>query len=260
MFHRTSPDEESAKKDPEHASRANTMIQEPFVEEPDVKESRPKLTTWKMTVRRLSEMERYRATARGNGASINPGALARERSPLRRTEVGLLQSVEEVWFAGCHADVGGEYPKSWHQPLSLILTVSSTGGTVADDCRYSLADISLRWMVKQVVLSQCGILFDLSALRRADIDISNIVFTDPHQPTVGDYWKRGPRMRESSSPVPDPEDAGEGYEADMWPTDQDALTDSHDQLKSRKVWWMLEMLPMKYAWQDAKGKWHAKWG
>lgn len=32
-----------------------------------------------------------------------------ERSGLRKTEVGFLQSVEEVWFAGCHADVGGPY-------------------------------------------------------------------------------------------------------------------------------------------------------
>ena len=104
MFHRASPDEESAKKDPEHASRANTMLPEPCMEEPDVQVSRPKLTTWKMTVRRLSEMERYRAAGRGDDISRVP---AMERSPLRKTEMGILQSVEEVWFAGCHTDVGG---------------------------------------------------------------------------------------------------------------------------------------------------------
>ena len=46
----------------------------------------------------------------------------------------------------------------------------------------------------------------------------------------------------------------------MWPIDQDVLTDSHDELWLRKVWWMLELFPMKYAWQEASGKWNAKWG
>lgn len=110
-FHRMSPDEESAKKDPEHASRANTL--EPFPEEPDVHKSRPKFTTWKMTVRRLSDMERYRSAARGKNPSLKSRAFAMERSSLRRTEMGILQSVEEVWFAGCHADVGGLYPISY---------------------------------------------------------------------------------------------------------------------------------------------------
>ena len=106
MFHRTSPDEESAEKDPEHASRANTAILEHHLEEPHVQKPRPKLTMWKMTVRRLSEIELYRSVARENDSSV-------ERSDLRKTEPGLLQSVEEVWFAGCHADVGGLYPKPY---------------------------------------------------------------------------------------------------------------------------------------------------
>lgn len=55
-------------------------------------------------------MERYRSAARGNDPSVKSRAFAMERSALRKTEVGLLQSVEEVWFAGCHADVGGLYP------------------------------------------------------------------------------------------------------------------------------------------------------
>jgi hypothetical protein len=145
-----------------------------------------------------------------------------------------------------------------HQ-ISLLALIASTGGSVADDCRYSLAGISLRWMVKQVVLSQCGILFDHAALRRADIDIAN-VFTDHQQPTVKDLWKREPQTSKSPSPAPDHEDSDGEDAAETWPTNQDVLTDSHDQLKAKKAWWMLEMLPMKYAWQDAKGKWHAKWG
>jgi len=242
MFHRESPDDESAKKDPEHASRANTACLE-TCPEINVQQARPKLTAWRMTVRRLSEMERYRTTARSNGVSDKQKTFAVDRTALRKTEMGLLQSVEEVWFAGCHADVGG--------------------GSVTDDCRYSLAGISLRWMVKQVVLSQCGILFDHAALRRADIDISTIVFTDSHQPTVSDFWKN--KSSTSESPIAESShEKADGQSdhdaAELWPVDQDVVTDCHDELKLKKVWWMLEALPTKYAWQEASGKWDAKWG
>lgn len=112
-------------------------------------------------------------------------------------------------------------------------------------------------MVKQVVLSQCGILFDQAALRRADIEIC---FTDPHQPTVGDFWKRGSQNPKPLSPASGSEESDGSDAAGMWPRDQDVLTDCHDQLKLKKAWWVLETLPVKYAWQDADGKWHAKWG
>jgi hypothetical protein len=113
MFHRESPDEESAKKDPEHASRANTSVLQPCTEIPEdiqIQQSRPKMTVWKMTVRRLSEMQRYSTAVRKNDIASRPRVFAPERTALRRTQVGLLQSVEEVWFAGCHSDVGGQYP------------------------------------------------------------------------------------------------------------------------------------------------------
>jgi len=184
-------------------------------------------------------MERYRLAGRRNDIAKKSRAFALERAALRRTEVGLLQSVEEVWFAGCHCDVGG--------------------GAVADDCRYSLADISLRWMVKQVVISQCGILFDHAALRKADIDISSIAFMDPRQPTVGDFWKES-HTSQPPSTAPGRENANGHDAAELWPTDHDVLADCHDELKSKKHWWMLEMFPLKYAWQEADGKWNAKWG
>jgi hypothetical protein len=118
-------------------------------------------------------------------------------------------------------------------------------------------------MVKQVVLSQCGILFDHAALRRADIDISNVIFTDPRQPTVGDFWRKKESQTSESSAASGRKNGnhanGHGT-AEMWPIDQDVVTDSHDMLKLRKVWWMLELLPTKYAWQEASGKWDATWG
>ena len=77
--------------------------------------------------------------------------------------------MQEVWFAGCHSDVGG--------------------GSVEDTFRYSLGDISLRWMVKQVRLSGCGIMFDPAALIRADIIISDTNHPGPTQSTVEQVWR-----------------------------------------------------------------------
>ncbi|KAG8784594.1 hypothetical protein FS842_009121 [Serendipita sp. 407] len=53
--------------------------------------------------------------------------------------------VLEVWFSGTHADVGG--------------------GECKDDRVHSLSNISLRWMIREIARSQCGILFDTSKLR-----------------------------------------------------------------------------------------------
>jgi uncharacterized protein (DUF2235 family) len=46
--------------------------------------------------------------------------------------------VLEVYFAGTHADVGG--------------------GEDKDDRVHSLSNISLRWMIREIAQSQCGIL------------------------------------------------------------------------------------------------------
>jgi len=70
-------------------------------------------------------MERYRTVGRRNDISSKSRTPALERAALRRTEVGLLQSVEEVWFAGCHSDVGGQYLMFYRRLLPLTLIISS---------------------------------------------------------------------------------------------------------------------------------------
>jgi hypothetical protein len=54
--------------------------------------------------------------------------------------------VLEVWFPGTHADVGG--------------------GNVPNETHLSLAQVTLRWMVREASSAQCGIAFDARALRR----------------------------------------------------------------------------------------------
>jgi len=161
-----------------------------------------------------------------------------------------LPAVQEVWFAGCHSDV--------------------SAGTVEDTVRYSLGNVSLRWMVKQVILSECGIRFDAAALRRAGIDDSAIVHAGLVQPTVEQLWRRESNVEGATVSSPSGEGdseedmirrgRGEDVESQILPQEQDTLADIHDQLKAQPLWWILELLPMKFAWQEADGTWKSKFG
>ena len=161
-----------------------------------------------------------------------------------------LPAVQEVWFAGYHSDV--------------------SAGTVKDVVRYSLGNISLRWMVKQVVLSKCGIKFDATALREADIDASSIGLASPTQQTVEQLWRRGSNAEVVTPSSPSGEDGseedmiqrgnGRGVESRTLPQEQDALAPAHDQLRAQPLWWILEILPMKFVWQEADGTWKSKLG
>jgi len=147
--------------------------------------------------------------------------------------------VQEVWFAGCHSDVGA--------------------GTVKDTVRYSLGNISLRWMVKQVTLSRCGIKFDAAALKRADIDVSTTTPADPTQQTMEQFLGRESDPEPAAVSSPPGEDGSEG---DMIQKGKgkDVLADIHDQLRAQPLWWILELMPMKFTWQEADGRWKSKWG
>lgn len=79
-------------------------------------------------------------------------------------------------------------------------------------------------MIREVVASGCGIKFDPEALQRANISLN-----------------------------PEPTTA----EIDMDMTD--VLQPLHDQLKSDPLWWLLEIIPLQFSWQDANGVWHRKW-
>ncbi|EIN12817.1 hypothetical protein PUNSTDRAFT_61007 [Punctularia strigosozonata HHB-11173 SS5] len=118
--------------------------------------------------------------------------------------------VLEVWFAGCHADVGG--------------------GAVSDDTP-ALADIALRWMVREVMAAQCGVLFDSDAMRRMKIPLDGV-------------FAASPRHAPSRELALDREEAG---------------LPIHDEMRVfplAPVWWIAEMIPFRHMWQDGEGGWH----
>ncbi|KAI9058264.1 hypothetical protein FKP32DRAFT_1688725 [Trametes sanguinea] len=174
--------------------------------------------------------------------------------------------VLEVWFAGCHGDVGG--------------------GNVPNNVEVSLSDITLRWMVREVVLAQCGIAFDEAALVRANIPESifrgegfplpaQTTFSrHPHQngftadgenasgsnTAASQDGSSGGASGGQAAPLTktEPEPA-EGTPGDAVDSNADALAPLHDMLKSNPTWWLLEIVPTWYKVQQPDGTWKTKW-
>ncbi|KAI9066492.1 hypothetical protein FKP32DRAFT_1601720 [Trametes sanguinea] len=123
--------------------------------------------------------------------------------------------VLEVWFAGCHCDVGG--------------------GSVTDDTPHTLARIPLRWMVRECFKTDTGIRFHAELLKKIGLDPAAL------HPIVID---RPPPIEPSSVHLetvapPVPYTTEEEHEV------RDALSPVYDQLDIAKYWWLLEFLPMK---------------
>ncbi|KAF9013136.1 hypothetical protein BDQ17DRAFT_1386764 [Cyathus striatus] len=180
-YHRTAPDPASAAKDPQHASlvvsRGGNGPNQSDVSSSSNSNGKPPARGW---TKRFQPSKSYIPDVEDDGVP---------------------DDVLEVWFSGCHTDIGG--------------------GSMPNATKSELADISLRWMMREVVKSGCGIQFDPAALVRASIEL----ISEPNEATI---------------------------ESDK----VDALTSLHDGLTENFLWWILEVIPFGYSWQDEKGKWH----
>ncbi|KAG8953853.1 hypothetical protein FRC04_001483 [Tulasnella sp. 424] len=78
----------------------------------------------------------------------------------------LKTDVQEVWFAGCHSDVGG--------------------GSVANTTPHSLSFVTLRWMIEQTIRTQTGIMYNPGALR--SIGFATTPFIEAHIYTLDKYF------------------------------------------------------------------------
>ncbi|KAL4070335.1 hypothetical protein J3A83DRAFT_3177617 [Scleroderma citrinum] len=148
--------------------------------------------------------------------------------------------VEEVWFSGCHCDVGG--------------------GSVENGTRYSLARIPLRWMIREIFKANISILFHSSMFHEIGLDPETLyphVLKRPEAiygdaPEVDCNEELGPEK-----PViqcdPNGTFVNEEYE-DL----SDALSPTYDQLRIAPHWWVLEVLPQKHQFQKEDGTWHKK--
>ncbi|KAF8811050.1 hypothetical protein BYT27DRAFT_7336427 [Phlegmacium glaucopus] len=155
------------------------------------------------------------------------------------TEHMEITDVEEVWFAGCHCDIGG--------------------GAVSNRTRYSLARIPLRWMVRECFKTNTGIMFISDALPDIGIDPStlypivtprlpalpvgfNRIQSPPVTPIPIDIYallkekKKQPNLL-AESKIP--------FETEEQEELLDAMSPIYDGLAMNKGWWILEVLPFQ---------------
>jgi hypothetical protein len=152
--------------------------------------------------------------------------------------------VEEVWFAGCHCDVGG--------------------GSVSNDTKPNLARIPLRWMIRECFKSKSGIMFHSELLKEVGLDpdaLDPVVKPRPPALPVGqNRIQRVPKTSlfsqgKNKPAVPVQHQSEEEMEL------ADALSPVYDQLSLAWGWWILEFWPIQL-WSHAKNSWFSwlKWG
>lgn len=191
---------------------------------------------------------RYREK-KGQGSNAEWKVMAEMRDePSSKTDV------LEVWFAGCHADIGG--------------------GAVKNEVRHKLSQIPLRWMIRQCFECNTGIIFKAHRLAEEGIDVHTLwpvyaKLQNPGQlppPELADRHKKGqlPPIKHRSSvlePVKKDDPAGMHHVklyddrekrklSSAWIPEQiedyfDGISDINDQLVQAKGWWILEFWPVQ---------------
>jgi uncharacterized protein (DUF2235 family) len=137
--------------------------------------------------------------------------------------------IDEVWFAGCHCDVGG--------------------GSVSNDTPNNLARIPLRWMIRECFKTGTGIMFDPKRLQEVGLDPGSlypfVLPRPPHLP-VGSV-----QIQSHSEPAKPDSHIGTEEDEEL----KDALTPMYDQLQLAWFWWILEILPIKQRYQKGDASW-----
>ncbi|KAF8643150.1 hypothetical protein AX16_009194 [Volvariella volvacea WC 439] len=161
--------------------------------------------------------------------------------------------VKEVWFAGCHCDVGG--------------------GSVPNRTKNNLARIPLRWMIRECFRTATGIMFDPDSLRKLGLSPDSLypvvlerpaaLPVRPHQYLVtideakkalaeeealakAEHERPNYSSGDSSSALAPVNPFQTEEECDLL----DALSPIYDQLSLNRFWWILEIIPMRVKEQN----------
>ncbi|KAJ6500908.1 hypothetical protein C8R45DRAFT_979499 [Mycena sanguinolenta] len=159
--------------------------------------------------------------------------------------------IDEVWFAGCHCDVGG--------------------GSVANDVVNNLARISLRWMIRECFKTHSGIMFTCEGLRSIGLDPGKLypdVAPRPPALPLGSFRLQSiSSSKEQSNKqaevalcnFDDGETAPETHKSEEELELLDSVCPIYDQLSLSWPWWVLEIFPIKQRYQKGDSSWVTKW-
>ncbi|KAF8868074.1 hypothetical protein CPB84DRAFT_1697495 [Gymnopilus junonius] len=154
--------------------------------------------------------------------------------------------VDEVWFAGCHCDIGG--------------------GSVGNGIRPNLARIPLRWMIRECFKTNTGILFHVDGLRRVGLDPAALYPVVLPRPPALPAGVTGPTAYIQPVPKTQPQPEDDEVE-DPFATPEteeeldlkDALSPVYDQLALAWGWWILELLPQRQRYQEEDNSWTSEY-
>jgi len=156
--------------------------------------------------------------------------------------------VEEVWFAGCHCDIGG--------------------GSVDNGTKPCTARITLRWMIRECFKSNSGILFNTEGMKKIGLDPATLYpVVLPRPPAIS--VDSDPSL--FISPVPKkpqtPEEKAQISSEELTQTEEqielsDALAPIFDELTvaSGWPWWILEIMPLIHRHQATDNTWRIRFG
>ncbi|CCL98902.1 uncharacterized protein FIBRA_00909 [Fibroporia radiculosa] len=179
---------------------------------------------------------------------IQPGDMPKSGARKRTKKKGLTELEEEfsqqdghhghtdvleVWFAGCHCDVGG--------------------GSVSNEDTQNLARIPLRWMIRQCFLTKTGIRFHSDLLHTVGLDPASLFPYVKQRPPAIYSLPSHPREATAATLV-DASLPGNEEEEDY----KDALRPIYDQLTLARYWWLLEIVPLEHRRQSKDHKWTNK--
>ena len=144
-----------------------------------------------------------------------------------------------------------------HITLTLIRSCSDVGGgSIENGARYSLARISLRWMIRECFKANSGILFHGSMFNEIGLDPATLY---PHiidRPAVvyGDASDMDVEQLKPDATVIQCDPRGT-FESEKLEDLSDALCPVYDQLRIGLHWWILELIPQKRKYQKEDGTW-----
>ncbi|KIM41061.1 hypothetical protein M413DRAFT_72257 [Hebeloma cylindrosporum] len=156
--------------------------------------------------------------------------------------------IDEVWFAGCHCDVGG--------------------GSVSTGVQPCLARIPLRWMVRECFRTNSGILFHIDGLKKIGLDpaaLYPVVLPRPPALPLDHYSPETSVIQTVPKVAPLPVYDDDDVHVDDVPQESEELLDRkdslapiYDQLSLAWFWWILEYIPFRNRFQQSDHTWTTK--
>ena len=120
---------------------------------------------------------------------------------------------------------------------------------------HSLARIALRWMVRECFKANTGMMFKSSALKEIGMDPSTLYPLVKPRPPLPSLSPTD-RIRTKEIPIrAHMHTLATEEEEDL----QDVLSPKYDQLKIKKGWWVLELIPLHLRYQNGD-LWVSRYG